>query len=262
VEDPIDFKSVVNSNLKKKGAQSLSGFGEKRVKKLAEVNITSGQQLVDLYDGNDPTGTLARLKSKMTGFPNQKDEALKKWVSTVKEEFARRPEELRNVEESIQQVEEALATVELQNVDKRIQQVEQRLANITATTTAGQSTQVEERTPATALPTFSKLLDRGGYNVRFLSCHLIDDILQSHFQWRKPLMVRKVLGRTGKIWSMDANYKTGPRIVVYKKGLGYYRPYIGYITILGRFSQVLYWKVMTGSESITAIEDDLKRLKE
>jgi len=58
------------------------------------------------------------------------------------------------------------------------------------------------------LPTFSKFLDRSGYNARFLSCHLIEDIQQSYFQWRKPLMRRKIMARADKIWSMDTNNKT------------------------------------------------------
>ena len=48
---------------------------------------------------------------------------------------------------------------------------------------------------------------------------------------------------------MDANYKTAKRVVVYKKDVGYYRPYVGYVTVLGIFNQVLTWRFLHNSES-------------
>jgi hypothetical protein len=74
-------------------------------------------------------------------------------------------------------------------------------------------------------------------------------------------MLRKIMARVDEVFSMDTNKKTARQVVVYKKGVGYFKPYIGYVTILGKFSQMLYWKVLVGEESINALKQDLIRLK-
>ena len=120
-------------------------------------------------------------------------------------------------------------------------------------------------TPAqteTELPRFSKMLDRDGYNARFVTRNMIDDILQTYFLWRKPIMIKKMLGLAAIIISLDANYKVGRRVVVYDKERGYFRPWVGYITILNEHKQCIWWGMIKNSESIEEIRPHLIRLKE
>ena len=113
----------------------------------------------------------------------------------------------------------------------------------------------------TELPKFSKMLDKEGYNARFLSAHMVEDILQTYFLWRKPIMIKKMLALSAIILSLDANYKMGKRVVVYDKERGYFRPWVGYITILNEHKQCLWWGMIKNSESIEEIRPHLVKLK-
>jgi hypothetical protein len=247
--DDIEFDSIAKKKEDRKKME-LAGFANNRIQKLANAGIHTARQLLAEYHSDNSTA-MSELKKNMSGFPKQKEDQLKKWIDVVEIEFQRRKMELHNKLQSLESINTKLVSVEneLSSIAQTVPNSNEDEVLIDGTNDNGE------------LPTFSKFQDRKGYNARFLSCHLIEDVQQCYFQWRKPLMLRKIMARVDEVFSMDTNYKTARRVVVYKKGVGYFKPYIGYVTILGKFSQLLYWKVLVGEESINALKQDLIRLK-
>ena len=287
-EDEFPFDTMLKDKKKKKVTSMSFSLGPKKLQMLIDCGIHSGRQLLELYDSM-PNERMKRLKRQLAGKDKVKDGIIKGWVDNIKQEISKRETALEQVRKEVEEHAETAAMTDnntaADEMDTTVLPEENnRPMTINNADDGGGNTPVVEEeeptitppivltvppdagtataTPAqTQLPKFSKMLDRNGYNARFITRNMIDDILQTYFLWRKPIMIKKMLGLSAIIISLDANYKMGKRVVVYDKERGYFRPWVGYITILNEHKQCIWWGMIKNSESIEEIRPHLVRLK-
>jgi hypothetical protein len=101
--------------------------------------------------------------------------------------------------------------------------------------------------------------DRDGYDGRFLSKYLIDCVQHSYFQHTKPGIVHRMTCLGGKLLSIDFQYKSAARIVVFKNGKQFH-PWKAICVVMNELGQVVWWGALKGSESITEIKPHLEKL--
>ena len=291
-EDDFPFETILKQKQKKKGVNISFSLGPKKLQMLMDCGIHLGRELIEVYDTR-PNERYKLVMTQLAGKKTAKDTIIKGWVQSIKQEVHKRETALENVRKELKEhdksAEQVLPPVNQQEEEERMSStpppavdqnntvpfepmttINNEVVGATpfvqqegATTTAAVPTTLQPTViaPETNLPKFSKMLDRNGYNARFITRNMIDDILHTYFLWRKPIMIRKMLGLSAIIISLDANYKIGRRVVVYDKERGYFRPWVGYITILNEHKQCIWWGMIKNSESIEEIRPHLVRLK-
>eukprot|EP00978_Attheya_sp_CCMP212_P034315 scaffold143068_cov29-Attheya_sp.AAC.1 len=237
-----DFEALKASKEKKKG-HKLAGLGPAMLDKLLTSSISSGRELVGLFK-TKPNSSINKLKSALAGNDSKRESIIRRWVESIEKERVIRENKLKEAKE------------DLSKFDREQQEEDTAVPSPVAASTVNGAT----NNTTVSLPKFSRFLDRSGYNARFLSAHLIDHVRNSYFLHRKPLMKLKMLRRTGQVLKLDFQYGIPGRVHVYKKGVGWYKPWKSWCTIMNEHNQVIWWAFLQNSESITEIEEQLIEL--
>ena len=154
---------------KKKEVNVSFSLGPKKLQMLIDCGIHTGRQLIQLYDSM-PNDKINLLKTKLAGKDKVKMTIIKGWTDSIKSEIAKRETAMEEVQNELRVHDESeVAEVVVQGPPPPTEE-----ETPPPTTTVPQQ-------PTTALPKFSKMLDREGYNARFLSTYMVEYILQTYF---------------------------------------------------------------------------------
>ena len=119
---------------------------------------------------------------------------------------------------------------------------------------------VEESDPK--FPVFSKMKDVKGYNARLLSAARIESLLMTDFMNRKKLMQSKMMSQESVMCKMDFTYKIPGKVNAYKGVGDCFKPHRSMFALQNEKNQTVYWKCLSGSESIQSIVKGLTAFKE
>ena len=222
---------------------------------LLKAGIADGRELVDHWatrkdvagaEENKIPALFCLLKSRDE---RKKEAIVEKWVHAINEIFlehgrqhAAHDEELRNAKEALQDL------IDRTSLQPNLDGV------MGAASSAGEGSLALE-----ALPKFSSLCDRKGYNARFVSRNVILDIQHSHFLRCKPLMIQSMTQLGGTILSMDTTYDVAARIFVTMDGKSF-KPWKGMTTIKNEHNETIWWAMVTNPESLQELDPSLQKL--
>ena len=249
VNDSIDLQRLCDAKKAKKSGTVNIKLGPAKIEGIMGQGFTTAREILSAWDSGD-RAKQEKLLSLVSGRPAQKSGVVKSWVEAIRSEFnnriKKRDDLKAEVDELKAKIRDAEASTPMNHVAHRRLQIEDG--------SVGEAT-------ARQLPTFSTPWSRNGYNARSLSRRLVEDIKNSYFAARMPLMVQRMASLGGTILSIDTQYGTAKRITVYHNG-SYFHPFNGYTTIMNEFGEIIWWGMITGSESITELAPRLAGVKE
>ena len=243
VNDPIDLRHQRDfkrnrNNLKHKRKDFLPMLGVGKLTKLINAGIMTGRQMLE-FDAPPPDT-----------FTQAKFDSYKMFVHTLYEER------------------QAALSAKQPEFDAAKARADAAAAAVTADATGGviqpPPPQNEPRTAVEALPKFSKMFDKQGYNCRVISSGMIKRIRMTDFLRRKKLQQAKMFNQVeaSDVLSIDFAYKLADNIKVYN-GVGkVYTPYKCHVTIQDRNCCTIWHKVCSGAEAMDECTEALKALRD
>ena len=203
-------------------------LGVSKLKKLIDRGITTGLQLLERAECNDPF-----IKWRWT-------KTVENYFNTLRSSIA----DLTALEE------EYLDQVLLEELALEKEPADEEPATPPPAAASVQSLP----------PVFSKFDDPAGYNGRVLSWSRINSVLRTEFGNRKHIQDSKMRGLKATILKIDFQYELAKKIRVWKGQGCSYVPFQCIITVLNEHGLCVYWKALTSSESLKEVEDDLRKL--
>lgn len=226
----------------------IDGVGKAKKRKFNEMGISSGQDLLAVHTGRHENPLLYQEACQLFR-AREADGILATYCQKIS----------GIMEEGKKTVTDAEANV--QRLGDEIAGMETRLSNTTATANVGDTDTNDGGTAAAGeIEVFSSFDDASGYNGRFFSSHYIESILETHFLKQKPGMVHRMSNCGGTILSMDTVYGPASRVAVYVNGKPF-RPWKGLTTMMNEHGEVIWFGFIKGGESISEIEEPLRKLK-
>jgi hypothetical protein len=238
--DRVCFKNLQRI---KKGRNTsemaMPGVGVKKLGELIEEGIMDARDLVE-YIGVPKRWSAVQEQRRL--FERLRAKAAKLFTDKGKE-VDRLSSKVRELEEQLSEAEAAL-----------------NLQRIVTEEMAVNGEGIVEEEDDSRPPTFSRMLDKSGYNGKVLSKDRIDCILMTDFIHRKPIQQAKMMGLSAEVLKIDFEYKIVKKIHVYN-GVGKaFRPYKCLATVQNEDNQTVYYKVCQGSETIDEIRQGLEHL--
>jgi hypothetical protein len=246
----IDFKPLLAKKKKRIDSTKFRGVGTEKSRLTTASGITTASQFIELHQEHKGNGkTPVQIAALLKSMPLARKPAalLSGWMHTLQTEIRFDKNKAQVAQAEISRNQSDLEALELQV----------RLKDPVA-----KSVTQEGAAEGKELPKFSHVLDRNGHRARFISQKIINDIQNTHFQNRKPLMVSSMTSNGGQILSMDAEHKMSRQMFVHVGTRGRFRPFKAFSCMCNKFGDVIWWKMLRRPESINKIEADLQLLKE
>ena len=234
----------------------LKSMQQPVIKKLHSIGILNGNDLLaatTIDNSAKVTGTAT--KEFEIGFRNGFG---KDWKTRIGR-FVEKVQQARQSQlECFKKVEEELKELYEKRDQMKAEHDAKRNANSGAAATATENVKPSNEGQL-QLPDFPSMTNQ--LVVRRISEHIIESVLNSNFQSRKAGMQHRMANLGGTILSLDANYKVAQKITVVMKDQTRTKPFKCLVTVMNEDNMVIWWGLLRSEESITEIEQHLRRLK-
>jgi hypothetical protein len=230
---------------------SLGGIGLKKLDLFEGIGISTGQDLLAVYEKRFVDHE--RYHRMCNLFQRTKAESIiERYVVKIRKVLRDATNSLATESLNVEALEAEVAILEGEAAAG---------SNIQNSGGAGRNDPLPESTRESqlAVTEFSSFEDHEGYNGRFFSKYLIECVQHSNFQQIKPGIVHRMYGLGGRLLSIDFQYKSVNRIVVFADGKPFH-PWKSLCFVMNELGQVVWWGALKGRESITEIKPHLERL--
>jgi len=267
-DDPIMLQPYVAEKSKKKhnNMPTIGSFGVSKTKDLMQAGFTTFLEFCEAWKRHEKGNSCAKLDNlfaiRRTKKKKSEDPAILvgQWAREVDKFLSERRQRYDSIKGKGAELEKAR--------DEAVKAYTEATSAASTTTSTIEATSNADAEGmdiiAGSIIPFSGMLDKDGYHAKLLSADRIECILQTYFRDRREFMEASMLQLQGRVLSLDFFYPLASRIWVTKDdgSRQRFQPYKCIADIKNEDGLIIWFGALPHSESITALQDNLRLLRQ